>query len=69
MQTAYDIENRLLSVAGLTLLTITHNLEKELLSKYDQILFMEHGTVTQCGTFDELLEQDGGFSNFYTLQV
>lgn len=69
MQTAYYIENQLLKVEGLTLLTITHNMNKELLGKYNDILFMEFGTITQCGTLDEILKQNGSFSRFYTLQV
>ena len=37
MQTAYDIENRLLKMENLTLITITHHLEQNLLDKYDEI--------------------------------
>ena len=37
MQTAYDIENRLLKMEDLTLITITHHLEPNLLDKYDEI--------------------------------
>ena len=46
MQTAYDIENHLLKIEGLTIITITHNLKKELLELYDNIIYMENG-VTQ----------------------
>lgn len=37
MQTAYDIENRLLKMEDLTLITITHHLEPNLLDKYDEL--------------------------------
>jgi len=40
MQTAYDIESRLLAMDDLTLITITHALNADLLQAYDQIVYM-----------------------------
>ena len=68
MQTAYDIESRLLKVAGLTLLTITHKMSEDLLGLYDQILFMENGQVAEKGTLEDLLKKQGRFFEFYTLK-
>ena len=55
MQTAYDIENRLLKIKNLTIITITHHLRKELLEKYDEIVCMDHGKIIEKGTWNELV--------------
>lgn len=63
-QTAYDIENRLLNLEGLTLITITHNFQETILGQYDQIIYMEGGTIKDIGTFHELIQKKSGFFNF-----
>ena len=64
MQTAYDIESRLLKMKDLTLITITHNLAEDNLKRYDQIIFMDNGKVKEVGTFKELMKNQGGFYKF-----
>ena len=64
MKTAYDIESRLLQIKDLTLITITHNLKKELLEKYDTIIFMENGKIIEKGTFHELISNNSNFLNY-----
>ncbi len=56
MHTAYDIESSLLSIEGLTLITITHNLREENLQRYNQIIFMDRGTVKEIGTYEEIVK-------------
>lgn len=68
MQTAYDIESRLLKIKDLTLITITHNLSADILKQYDQIIYMENGVVTDIGSLTELMSRQGGFYNFANLQ-
>lgn len=46
LKTAYDIEDRLLNISNLTMITITHNSNSDLLKKYDHILKIEDGKVT-----------------------
>jgi ABC-type bacteriocin/lantibiotic exporter with double-glycine peptidase domain len=67
-QTAYDIESRLLNMNNLTLITITHHLNEELLSRYDQIIYMENGTILETGRFEELLLRQARFFEFYNLK-
>lgn len=67
MQTAYSIENSLLDIEGLTLITITHNMSPELLGRYDRILFMKDGRICESGSLDELLQSKGEFYYFYHL--
>ena len=63
MQTAYDIENRLLKIKDLTIITITHHLRKELLEKYDEIICMDNGKIIEKGTFNELASNNSIFLN------
>ena len=69
MQTAYDIENRLLRLDNLTLITITHSLNPELLKSYDCIVFMEEGQICEYGTFDELVNAEAAFYDFYNVRT
>lgn len=44
-KTAYEIENHLLKNNDITLLTITHNPNADLMMLYDEIYYMENGTL------------------------
>ena len=68
MQTAYDIENHLLKIEGLTIITITHNLKKELLELYDDIIYMENGEIIERGTFEELTSVPSRFLKYLTIK-
>ncbi|HBH3070033.1 TPA: ABC transporter ATP-binding protein [Clostridioides difficile] len=68
MQTAYDIESRLLEVDNLTLITVTHNLKAELLNKYDEIIYMENGSIKENGSFEELINTGSHFSEYFRLK-
>lgn len=68
MQTAYDIESQLLKINDLTLITITHSLNSDLLTDYDSIVFMEDGLVLESGSFDNLVNAKNAFYDFYSLK-
>ena len=68
MQTAYDIENRLLKIENLTLITITHHLDPNLLDKYDEIFYMENGHMKERGSFKQLINTPTSFSQYYHLK-
>lgn len=68
MQTAYDMENRLLAQEKLALITITHNLKEELLKQYDQVIFMKNGEIVEKGSYNQLKEKQGAFFDFMNLQ-
>lgn len=68
MQTAYDIENQLLKINDLTLITITHSLNAELLTGYDGIIFMEDGKILEANSFENLLQSKKAFYDFYSLK-
>ncbi|MNP83488.1 ATP-binding/permease protein CydD [compost metagenome] len=54
-----------MALPELTLITITHNLNDELLEQYDEIWFMEDGRITESGSLKEMQAQGGSFSRFY----
>ena len=48
--------------------TITHSLNSELLENYDQVIFMENGTISETGSYAELIENKGAFCDFVRLK-
>lgn len=68
MQTAYDIESRLLKMEDLTLITITHHLEKDLLDKYDEVFYMENGRIKERGIFEQLISTSSCFAGYFQLK-
>jgi len=67
MQTAYDIESRLLKEDDLTLITITHAHNPELLQGYDSIIFMDSGEIIEMGAYTELMARNGEFAQYSTV--
>jgi ABC-type bacteriocin/lantibiotic exporter with double-glycine peptidase domain len=63
-QTATDIESRLLDREDLTLITITHSLDEDMLSQYDEIIYMEDGSIIENGSFSDLMASQGRFSQY-----
>lgn len=66
-QIAYEIENSLLMMKNLTLISITHNLSKNNLVKYDCIIVVKDGNIEEYGTFKELMDKTGYFYSLYNL--
>ncbi|SDZ09078.1 ATP-binding cassette, subfamily C [Proteiniborus ethanoligenes] len=67
-KTAYEIENSLLGIEGLTSIVITHKLSEELLSKYDKILVLDKGQIIEMGSFDELIDEEGYFYSLFNVE-
>lgn len=66
-KTAFDIENRLLNIPDLTLITVTHNLDPNILQRYDEILFFENSKVLEMGTYENLLKRSELFQQFVNI--
>lgn len=62
-KTAVEIENTLLAQEDLTVVTITHSLNPALLSRYDQVIYMENGAVKGMAAYEQLLENNPSFRN------
>lgn len=65
--TAFQISNSILALSGLTRIVITHALDKALLEQYDGIIALKSGSIAECGTFAELMENKGYFYSLYTV--
>ena len=64
-----EIENAILAVKDLTAIVVTHKLNPNLLQKYDAIIFMKDGTITEEGSYDELMKQKGDLYNLCNLTI
>ncbi|RDY27020.1 ABC transporter ATP-binding protein [Romboutsia weinsteinii] len=67
MQTAYDIESKLLDIDDLTLITITHKSSGDLLERYDEIIYMEDGYIVEKGSYNDLVNKKDKFYEFYAV--
>ncbi|MGL5415522.1 MAG: ABC transporter ATP-binding protein [Clostridium sp.] len=62
LKTASDIEETLLSEENLTIITITHKLDESILNRYDKIIFMKKGIISEVDTFQNLKNLNGDFT-------
>jgi ATP-binding cassette subfamily C protein len=65
--TAYSMEEHVLSLTGITVVSVTHRLSPALLKHYDEIIVLDKGKVAEQGGFEELVEADGQFSSMLKL--
>lgn len=54
-QTAFQVSNAILDLNGLTRIVVTHSLDENLLKRYDCVLTLKNGSITESGSFDELM--------------
>ena len=64
-----EIENSILEIQDLTVLVVTHKLNKSMLKRYDRILFMKAGVIVEDGSFDNLMDRKGEFYKLVELSV
>ena len=64
-----EIENSILEIQDLTVLVVTHKLNKSMLKKYNRILFMKNGVIVEDGSFDNLIDRKGEFYKLLELSV
>lgn len=63
--TAGQLEQLVLNSSDFTCIFITHRLNPELLKACDQIFYLSSGNITEHGTFEDLLKQQGAFFHLY----
>ena len=63
----HQVTDDILSLSGVTRIVVTHTLEQAALRRYDGILVLKDGRITESGSFDELMEQKGYFYALYTV--
>lgn len=67
MQTAHDVIDAILSMQEMTRIVVTHQLDENLLKRYDKIIAMKNGEIVEQGAFDELMESKGYFYSLYNV--
>ena len=66
-QTAYQVSNAILDIEDVMKVVITHSLEENLLTRFDEIIVLKSGEVAEKGTFEELMEKKEYFYSLYTV--
>ena len=66
-QTAFQVSNAILDLNGMTRIVVTHSLDENLLKRYDCVLTLKNGSITESGSFDELMANKGYFYSLFTV--
>ena len=66
-QTAFQVSNAILDLTDLTRIVVTHSLDENLLKRYDCVLTLKNGSITESGSFDELMAKKGYFYSLFTV--
>jgi len=61
----YEIEELILNMREMTVLSVSHRITKSLMDKYDKVFVIDKGIVVEEGTFSELLPNNDYFYNLY----
>ena len=66
-QTAFQVSDAILNLSNLTRIVVTHALDENVLKRYDCVLTIKNGSITESGSFDALMERKGYFYSLYTV--
>lgn len=66
-ETAFQVTGDILKQEGVTRIVVTHSLTGALLERFDGIVVLKDGRVTEAGTFGQLMERKGYFYALYTV--
>ena len=66
-ETSSSITNNLLQIDNTTKIMITHRLDEEILSKFDEIIVMKNGNIVECGSYKELMDNNATFRSLVEL--
>ena len=66
-QTAFQVSNAILDLNDLTRIVVTHSLDENLLKRYDCLLTLKNGSITESGSFYELMAKKGYFYSLFTV--
>ena len=66
-ETSSSITNNLLEIDNTTKIMITHRLDEEILSKFDEIIVMKNGNIVEYGSYKELMDNNSTFRSLVEL--
>lgn len=64
-KTTHEVENAILGLDGLTKIIVTHKFNEAIMKKYDKIIVLRDGELTEFGSFDDLMQKRGYFHSLY----
>lgn len=62
------IEETIMSLKDVTVIMITHRMNRDTLARADRLIVLRDGAVCETGGFDELLARKGLFYSYYTIR-
>lgn len=65
--TAHQVSDHILDLSGITRIVVTHTLEEAQMKRYDEIIVLKNGTVTEKGSFEELMAKKEYFYALFTV--
>ncbi|WP_288886382.1 ABC transporter ATP-binding protein [uncultured Eubacterium sp.] len=66
-QTSSLVLNSILDIENMTRIVVTHDLDENILKRFDNIITLKNGSVYESGKFDELMAEKGYFYSLYTV--
>ncbi|MGG2092654.1 ABC transporter ATP-binding protein [Bacillus sp. S13(2024)] len=69
IKTSRELESKLLALKDTTVISITHKIDESILNQYDEIIYIEKGSIIEHGSFSDLTVKQGSFYNFYNNQL
>ena len=66
-ETSSSITNNLLGINNTTKIMITHRLDEEILTKFDEIIVMKNGQIVEFGSYKELMNNNATFKSLVEL--
>ena len=66
-KTAHEVSDNILDLSGITRIVVTHTLDESQMKRYDEIIVLKNGEITESGRFDELMARKEYFYALFTV--
>lgn len=66
-ETAHYVIDAVLDLENMTRIVITHDMDRSLLERYDEVIVLKNGEVVEIGTFEQLMERREYFYSLFTV--
>ncbi len=66
-KTSHEVINEILDLTDMTRIVVTHDLEEDILRRYDEIIVMKDGRIEEKGDFRTLMDNNGYFKALFTV--
>ena len=67
-RTAHQVSDNILDLSDMTRIVVTHTLEEAQMKRYDEIIVLKNGQITEKGSFDELMAKKEYFYALFTVE-